>query len=178
MRPSDLYTMSHISYSTGCFPLHLAVLSCGNNFHPLGYWTVVSKEPFRFLISEGVGNHTLKLLRELNEAALHFFPWSAREWVVRAGYISARDCDKSERLNVNLLPAEKLQHTKLVGGFENAYECTVFQEIKDISADHVQFVLHVIASHENVPAEKRDPILFFSQKNFTNLKGDQWKFRR
>ena len=50
---------------------------------PLGYWTVVSKDPFRFLISMGVGNHTLKLLKEYQEAALHFMSWSDREQVVR-----------------------------------------------------------------------------------------------
>ena len=170
--------MSSIPYSTGCFPLHLALLSCGENFHPLGYWTVVSKEPFRFLVSIGLGNHTLKLMRETNEAALHFFPWSAREWVVRAGYISGRDVDKARRLNVTLTAAEKLKKTKLVEGYENAYECLVMAEVKNLSADHVQFVLEVAGAHEKVPAEKRDPILFFSQQNFTNLRGERWTFLR
>ena len=170
--------MPNSPYSTGCFPLHLALLSCGENFHPLGYWTVVGKEPFRFLISVGLGNYTLKLLREHGEAALHFFPWSAREWVVRAGYISGRDGSKTQRLKVNLIDAEKLKATKLVDGFENAYECIVLTELKGISVDHAQFVLDVVAAHERVPAEKRDPILFFTQKNFTNLRGEQWTFRR
>ncbi|MEP0805371.1 MAG: flavin reductase [Chloroflexota bacterium] len=170
--------MSNIPYSTGCFPLHLAVLSCGENFHPLGYWTVVGKEPFRFLISEGLGNHTLKLLRAHQEAALHFFPWSAREWVVRAGYISGRDVNKAGRLNVRLTAGEQLQATKLIEGFENAYECRVLTELKGISSDHAQFVLEVIAAHENVTAEKRDPILFFSQQSFINLRGERWTFRR
>lgn len=170
--------MPGIPYSTGCFPLHLALLSCGENFHPLGYWTVVGKEPFRFLISVGLGNHTLKLLREHQEAALHFFPWSARAWVVRAGYISGRDVNKAQRLNVNLLAAEKLKATKLVEGYENAYECMVLTELKSVSADHAQFVLEVVAAHEEVPAERRDPILFFSQQSFINLSGDRWTFRR
>jgi flavin reductase (DIM6/NTAB) family NADH-FMN oxidoreductase RutF len=170
--------MSNVSYSSGCFPLHLALLSCGANFHPLGYWTVVGKEPFRFLISVGLGNHTLKLLREHNEAALHFFPWHAREWVVRAGYISGRDVNKAQRLKVNLLAAEKLNTTRLVEGYDNAYECRVLTELKGISADHAQFVLEVVAAHENVPAEKREPILFFSQQNFINLRGERWTFRR
>jgi flavin reductase (DIM6/NTAB) family NADH-FMN oxidoreductase RutF len=170
--------MAAIPYSTGCFPLPLTVLSCGENFHPPGYWTVVSKEPFRFLVSIGVGNHTLKLLREHGEAALHFFPWSAREWVVRAGYISGRDVNKAKRLNVNLVAAEQLRATKLIEGFENAYECRVMTELQKVSADHAQFVLEVVVTHENVAAEKRDPILFFSQKNFVNLRGDHWTFRR
>ncbi|MCK7475814.1 MAG: hypothetical protein MZV49_25275 [Rhodopseudomonas palustris] len=51
-------------------------------------------------------------------------------------------------------------------------------ELAGISADHAQFVLEVVAAHENVPAEKRDPILFFSQQNFINLRGERWTFRR
>jgi len=125
-----------------------------------------------------LGNHTLKLLREHNEAALHFFPWHAREWVVRAGYISGRDVNKAQRLKVNLLAAEKLKTTRLVEGYDNAYECRVLTELKGISADHAQFVLEVVAAHENVPAEKREPILFFSQQNFINLRGERWTFRR
>lgn len=170
--------MPNAPYSTGCFPLNLALLSCGENFHPLGYWTIVSKEPFRFLVSVGNGNYTLGLLRKHNECAIHFFPWSAREWIVRAGYISGRDVNKSQRLGVELQPAEKLQATKLVAGYENAYECVVMTELKNISSDHAQFVLDVVAAHENVAAEKRDPILFFTQKNFTNLRGEQWNFKR
>lgn len=170
--------MSTIPYSTGCFPLQLAVLSCGENFHPLGYWTVVSKQPFRFLVCIGLGNHTLQLLREHNEAALHFFPWSAREWVVRSGYISGRDVNKAKRFNINLAAAEKLKATKLIEGYENAYECRVSTELQKISADHAQFVLEAVAAHENVAAEKRDPILFFSQKNFSNLRGERWMFSR
>lgn len=114
------------------------------------------------MVSIGVGNHTLKLLREHGEAALHFFPWSAREWVVHAGYISGRDVNKAKRLNVNLVAAEQLRATKLIDGFENAYECRVMTEVQKVSADHAQFVLEVVAAHENVAAEKRDPILFFS----------------
>ncbi|MCK7475815.1 MAG: hypothetical protein MZV49_25280 [Rhodopseudomonas palustris] len=71
---------------------------------------MVGKEPFRFLISVGLGNHTLKLLREHNEAALHFFPWSAREWAVRAGYISGRDVNKAQRLKVNPAGGGKTQN--------------------------------------------------------------------
>jgi len=144
----------------------------------MGYWTMVGKEPFRFLISVGLGNYTLRLLRENKEAALHFFPWSARAWVVQAGYMSGRDGSKAQRLKVNLIESKKLKVTKLVDGFENAYECQMLTELKSISVDHAQFVLDVVAAHERVPAEKRDPILFFSQQNFINLLGEQWTFRR
>jgi flavin reductase (DIM6/NTAB) family NADH-FMN oxidoreductase RutF len=170
--------MPNALYSTGFFPLHLALLSCGENFFPLGYWTVVSKEPFRFLVSVGLGNHTLGLLRKHGECALHFFPWSERERIVRAGYMSGRDVKKAERLGFELLPAEVLQATKLVAGYENAYECKVFAELKDISADHAQFVLDVLVAHENTPAEKTHPILFFSQKTFATVGGDVWNFKK
>lgn len=170
--------MPNAPYSTGCFPLNLALLSCAENFHPLGYWTIISKEPFRFLVSIGNGNHTLGLLRKHQECALHFFAWSAREWVVRAGYISGRDVNKAQRLGVDLLAAGKLQVTRLVAGYENAYECVVMTELKHISTDHAQFVLDVVAAHEHTPAEKRDPILFFTQKNFANIHGERWVFRR
>lgn len=76
------------SFSTGYFPLHLGLLSVGENIMPMGYWTVISKEPFRFLISMGVGNHSPLLLKKYQEAALHFMPWSDRERVVRAGHLS------------------------------------------------------------------------------------------
>ena len=167
-----------MEYSTGCFPLPLAVISCGENFHPIGYWTIVSKEPFRFLISIGNGNHTLGLIRKIGEVGVHFFGWEHREWIVRAGYISGRDVKKAERLNIQLLPAEKMETTRLLSGYENAYECKVLTEIKNISVDHTQFVLDVIAAHETTLAEKRNPILFFSQKNFTTVGKEQWLFRK
>ena len=44
------------------FPLHLALLTVGENMMPMGYWTVVSKDPFRFLISMGVGNYSLEIM--------------------------------------------------------------------------------------------------------------------
>lgn len=164
--------------STGYFPLQLAVISCGENFHPVGYWTVISKEPLRFLISIGNGNHTLGLIRKIGEVGLHFFGWEHREWIVRSGYISGRDIKKAERFNLQLLPADKMETTRLVPGYENAFECKVLTELKGISADHAQFVLDVLFVHENTPAEKRNPILFFSQKNFTTIGKEQWLFRK
>jgi flavin reductase (DIM6/NTAB) family NADH-FMN oxidoreductase RutF len=57
------------------FPLHLSLVSVGDNMLPMGYWTVVSKDPFRFIISMGVGNHSLSLIRKYQEAVIHFMPW-------------------------------------------------------------------------------------------------------
>lgn len=79
------------------FPQHLALLTVGENMMPMGYWTAISKDPFRFLICMGVGNYSLTLLKKYREAALHFMPWSERERVVRAGYLSGRDTNKAEK---------------------------------------------------------------------------------
>jgi flavin reductase (DIM6/NTAB) family NADH-FMN oxidoreductase RutF len=72
---------------------------------PMGYWTVISKDPFRFLICMQVGNHSLTLLKKYKEAALHFMPWSERQRVVDAGQISGRDVDKAAKLGFDLYPA-------------------------------------------------------------------------
>lgn len=84
--------------STGYFLLQLVVISCGENFHPVGIWTIISKEPLRFLISIGNGNHTLGLIRKIGEVGLHFFGWERREWIVRSGNISGRDIKKSGKI--------------------------------------------------------------------------------
>ena len=103
-------------FNTKFFPQHVLLLSTGSNMMPMGYWTVISKEPFRFLVCMQLGNYSLGFLRKHREAALHFFPWSEREVVVKAGYISGRDGSKADRLGFHLLPAEVLTHTKLVEG--------------------------------------------------------------
>jgi len=61
-------------FNTKFFPQHVLLLSTGENMMPMGYWTVISKEPFRFLICMQLGNYSLGLLREYKEAALHFSP--------------------------------------------------------------------------------------------------------
>jgi len=40
------------------------------NMRPMGYWTVISNDPFRVLISTGVGKHSLGLLKMYKEAAV------------------------------------------------------------------------------------------------------------
>ena len=57
----------------------------------MGYWTVISKESFRFLICMQLGNYTLDLLREYRDATIQFMPWSDCERVVKAGHLSGRD---------------------------------------------------------------------------------------
>lgn len=57
------------AFNTKFFPQHLALLATGENFMPMGYWTVISKDPFRFLICMQLGNFSLELIRRNKEAA-------------------------------------------------------------------------------------------------------------
>ena len=167
-------TAHNVPFTANFFPLHLALLTVGENMMPMGYWTVVSKEPFRFLISMGVGNHSLSLLQKYKEAALHFMPWSERERVVRAGWISGRDMNKAERLGFSLRPAEKLQHTKIIEGANTVFELTVYKELSDISREFLPQVMDVVAVHG---ARHSDPILFLTRKDFASL-GERWRFQK
>ncbi len=156
------------------FPQQILVLSCGENFMPMGYWTVISKEPFRFLICMQVGNHSLKLIRDIKEAALHFMPWEEREWIVEAGHLSADTINKAERLNQTLHPAEKLTQTKLLDGAEVIFECVVAEELENLSGTFALFVLDVVHVHGHKPPTKRKPIFYQSVKDFATV-GETWK---
>lgn len=144
---------------------------------PMGYWTVISKDPFRFLICMQLGNYSLELIRKYKEAALHFFPWKDRERIVKAGYISGRDGNKAERLGFNLVPADKIKNTKLVEGFDSAYELLVNQELKGLSGEFAIFVLDVVATHGKITPLRREPIFFLSLKDFATV-GEKWKIPR
>ena len=104
---------NNVAYNTQYFPLHLAFLTVGENMMPIAHWMVISKEPFRFLIAMQLGNHSLTLLRKYQEAAIHFMPWSDRERVVRAGYMSGDFTNKAERLGYQLLPAQRSDFTEI-----------------------------------------------------------------
>ncbi|MDX1613180.1 MAG: flavin reductase [Candidatus Promineifilaceae bacterium] len=156
------------------FPLHLALLSVGENVMPMGFWTVISKEPFRFIIAMGVGNYSLGLLREHGEAALHFMPWDERERVVRAGWLSGRDVNKAERLGLKLTAAEKLDQTRLVEGADTVFEMVVLQELDGLSREYVPFVMDVVAVHGQ---SHREPILFMNRKDYATL-GERWRFSK
>ncbi len=174
---SKIPTSDSIPYNTQYFPLHLAFLTVGENMMPIGHWMVISKEPFRFLIAMQLGNHSLTLLRKYQEAAMHFMPWSERERVVRAGYMSGQFTNKAERLEYKLIPAEKLQHTKLVESADITFETRVLKELPGISHEFAPFVLDVVAVHGQVEASKRQPILFMKEYEFATI-GESWKFRR
>ena len=158
------------------FPQHVMLLTVGENMMPMGYWTVISKEPFRFLICMQLGNYTLALLREHREAALQFMPWSDRERVVKAGHLSGRDGPKAPRLGFDLIPADKLQHTKLVQGADVTYEAEVLQELEGLSHEFALFVLDVVAASGNLSPLRRDPIFYLSQKDFATM-GEKYKYR-
>lgn len=170
-------TPNMAAFNTKFFPQHIILLSVGGNIMPMGYWTVISKEPFRFLICMQLGNYSLELVRRYREAALHFFPWKDREWVVKAGHISGRDGQKSERLGFSWQPAEKLSHTHLIKGFDSAYETVVYRELEGLSGEFALFVLDVVAAHGTVRPMQRSPIFFLSLKDFATL-GEKWKAPR
>ena len=158
------------------FPQQVLLLSVAENMMPMGYWTVISKEPFRFLICMQLGNYSLGLLRGCKEAALHFFPWRDRERVTKAGHISGRDGPKAARVGFELTPAQKLKHTKLVEGADLVYECLIFQELSGLSHEFALFVLDVITTSGNISPLRRDPILYLSQKDFARM-GEKYKYR-
>ena len=158
------------------FPQHVLLLSVGENMMPMGYWTVISKEPFRFLICMQLGNYSLELLRTHREAGLHFMPWSDRERVAKAGHLSGRDGPKAPRLGYNLIPAEKLQQTRLVEGAEAVYETVVLQELEGLSHEFAIFVLDVVATRGNLDPLNCNPIFYLSQKDFATT-GEKYRYR-
>lgn len=97
--------------------------------------------------------------------------------MVKAGNISGRDGSKAERLGVTLRPAEKLGTTKLVDGFDSAYETVVYKELEGLSAEFAIFELDVIATHEVIKPVRREPITFLSLKDFATL-GEKWRVPR
>lgn len=163
-------------FNTKFFPQHITLVSVGDNIMPMGYWTVISKEPFRFLICMQMGNYTFELIRKYHEAALHFFSWSEKEKVIKAGNISGRHENKAEKLGFKLQPAEKLAHTKIVAGADSHYETVVLQELEGLSREFGLFVLDVVAARGHILPKKRDPIMFLSNKDFATL-GEKWRYR-
>jgi flavin reductase (DIM6/NTAB) family NADH-FMN oxidoreductase RutF len=163
-------------YYSGFYPMHLALLTVANNLMPMAWWTPISKEPFRLLITLDRKNHTLSLLRQYREAVLNFLPWARREPVVRAGYLTGRKADKAERLGFHLRPAQQLQHTAVVEGVYTAFELIVVSELDAPSGDHVPFVCDVVHVHRHRRPAQEDPILFLGYRDFATL-GERWRFR-
>ncbi len=164
-------------FDTRFFPQHVLLLSVEENMFPMGYWTVISKDPFRFLICVQNGNYSLDLIRKYREAALHFMPWSDRERVVQAGYLTGREGPKAPRLGYTLKPAAKLTHTRLVEGADAVYETVIHSELEGLSTEFSLFVMDVIVSHGAMPPALRKPIFYQSLKDFATV-GDRWKYQR
>jgi flavin reductase (DIM6/NTAB) family NADH-FMN oxidoreductase RutF len=165
------------NFNARFFPQQVLLLTTGKNMMPMGYWTVISKNPFRFLVCMGVGNHSLTLLRKNKEAALHFMPWEDRERVVKAGYISGSRGDKAAQLEYSLVPARVLETTHLIEGADCIYETVVKEEIPNLSTEFVLFVLDVVATHGSTNPADRSPIFYLSDKDFATI-GEQWKYRQ
>ncbi|MFN3179227.1 MAG: flavin reductase family protein [Thermus sp.] len=165
--------MAEAPYRAYFYPMRLALLSVGENFMPLAWWTPVSKRPFRLFFAIDRENHTLTLLRELGEAALSFLPWEERAWVVRAGYLSGRRVRKAERLGVTLRKTRSLGHTWVPEKALAVYEMRVTEW--PLEGDHALFlgdVVHV----EGSPRAKERPILFLGFRDYATL-GETWRFR-
>jgi flavin reductase (DIM6/NTAB) family NADH-FMN oxidoreductase RutF len=163
-------------YYSGFYPMHLALLTVASNLMPMAWWTPISKEPFRLLIAMDRKNHTLSLLREHREAVLNFLPWTERERVVRAGYLTGRKVRKSERLGFHLTPAQALKHTGVVEGIDAAFELVVVAEIEEPTGDHVPFICDVVHVHRRRRPVLGEPILFLGYRDFATL-GERWRFR-
>lgn len=168
---------TNASFNPGYFPLHIGLLSVGENMFPIGNWTVISKDPFRFLLAIGVGNHSLQLLRKYKEAALHFMPWRDRDRVIAAGHISGRKRNKAAELGFNLLPAEKLTHTRLVAGADNSFELVMYRELMHLSREYQPVVMDVVYAHYHVPPTTRQPLLYLSLDDFATL-GEHWQYKK
>jgi flavin reductase (DIM6/NTAB) family NADH-FMN oxidoreductase RutF len=164
-------------YYSGFYPMHLALLTVTSNLMPMAWWTPVSKEPFRLLIAMDRKNHTLSLLREHREAVLNLLPWTERERVVRAGYLTGRKVKKAERLGFHLTPAQQLKHTGVMEGMiYAAFELVVVSELQEPAGDHVPFVCDVVHVHRRRRPALGAPILFLGYRDFATL-GERWRFR-
>lgn len=167
---------SRAKYYSGFYPMHLGLLSVATNLFPVAWWTPISKDPFRFLVAVDRKNHSLKLLREHGEAALHFFSYADRERVVRAGYLSGRKHNKAARLGFDLVPATRLETTQIVNGADAVFEMTVREELQRENGDHAPFVLDVVHVHRRRRPATGQPLLFLGYRDFATL-GERTRFR-
>ena len=174
---TDTINQNNAPYTTQYFPQHVALLTVGENFMPIGHWTVISKDPFRLLLAMEMGNHSYDLIKKFGEAGFHFFSWKDRYKVTRAGYISGRDFNKAQELGFTLVPAKKLEHTKLVEGADGVFEMVVNRQIDDISREFAIYVFDIVATHGKVKPVNRQPILYQSLKDFTTT-GESWRYQK
>ena len=174
---TDFSNSKNAPYSTQYFPQHVALLTVGENLMPIGHWTVISKEPFRLLLAMELGNYSYELLKKNGKAGFHFFPWKDRYKIIRAGYISGRDFNKAQELGFKFLPADKLEHTKLVEGADAVFEMVVNRQIEGISREFAIYVFDIVATHGNVQPVEHQPIFYLSLKDFTTS-GELWRYQK
>lgn len=156
-------------YWAGFYPMHLGLLTVGDNLMPIAWWTPVSKDPFRFLLAIDRRNWSLGLLRETGEAALHFLPFAERRRVVGAGYVSGRRVRKAERLGFTLAPAVALTRTRVLADAAACYELRVVRELDEPAGDHAPFVCDVVHVHRGRKPVAGEPLLFCGFHDFATL---------
>ena len=163
-------------YYSAFYPMHLALMAVGDNVFPVAWVTPVSKDPFRFIAAIDRSNYSLELLNRHREAILHYFDWSDRERIVRAGYSSGRRRDKKKRLGFVLEPAAALTTTGRVSGALAAFELRVIHEVDASDGDHAVFLFDVVHVHRGRRPAQEHPLLFLGYRDFATL-GDRWRFR-
>ena len=80
-------------------------------------------------------------------------------------------------MGFELLPAKKLQHTKLVTGADGIFEMVVFQELDGQSREFAIYVFDIIVTHGKYRPADRQPILYLSLKDFATL-NETWKYQK
>ena len=144
----------------------------------IGDWMIISKEPFRFLLAVGVGNHSLGLLRKYKEAGLYFMPWNVRQRLVHAEYLSGREVKKANLLGFNLIPAVNLQHTRLVEGANTAFELVLNRELPNLSREFIPFVMDVVHTHGTIEPKQHQAILYLSNEDSATVSEEHWEYQK
>jgi hypothetical protein len=148
------------------FPQHILFLTVGDNTMPMGYWIVVSKSPFRFLICMGVGNHSLTLLKKYKEAALHFMPSADKELTLgNHPEVNHQENNSMMETSGRLFPINSI------------YETVLHQELPNLSTEFVLYAMDVVALHGKKRPIQRQPIFYLSGDDFATT-GESWRHKR
>lgn len=159
-------------YYSGFYPMHLGLLSVATNLFPVAWWTPLSKQPFRLLVAVDRRNYSLELVRQHGEAALHFFPYTERQRIIRAGYLSGRSYTRLQS-HPGHAPCSDA-HTS---GCRRDLRDDVRRELADSDGDHAPFIFDVVYVHRGTrPCDRLSPLLFLGFRDFATL-GERWRFR-
>jgi flavin reductase (DIM6/NTAB) family NADH-FMN oxidoreductase RutF len=113
---------------------------------PLGWVTMVSREPPMVAISVGLTRYSLEEIRHRREFVLAFPPSTMGKEILYYGTTSGRDVDKLAETPIRTQPATQIDGVILSDAVAN-FECLVVSELT--TGDHVLFVADVVASHAN-----------------------------